>query len=823
MESMEDTTKCVLCNKGETSRTPGSASCGVCALGEYGGVTSNTTKTSYGGTFIGYGTYHELARVALVESKSDNQTVRERQGFCFDCPAGFYNDAKSSLECRRCPADTFGIKTRATAKGDCTPCIDEHALATTTSGRTGVWNPTTGCLCMGARPASADPQEHAGYYTTTDLVGELSKNAIVDRHLCLQCPSGADCEFDGMQLSEISAQNGFWRPHNMSTSFTDCQQAFPGLLAEKMAKEVCCYNHNKTKTNVSSSRSFNSMELHLISSCKHIPSYKNVTMKMFHCKDDKFDSLLCKKYTVGDPQQTQISFFSNVTFDSTDQQCLPGYTGTLCGECAENYVRVDNIECSYCKGGPSLLLSFGVMGGASGVFSIILAIMLRFCIKTTRSLDEAKEKTSGLIGQAKILLTFFQLLAACPGVMSTVPWPKLFIEMTSPLKMFNLNILNLFAGFPAFDGCGMSLPYLNQFIIDMSFPGMIALAIMMAYLLGKKDDEKQERRKATLYKIVIMLTLFLFPGISTSIFTMFRCVSVKGIEGTRLAAQLSVVCHEGQHATMTIVALVFTVIYVVGTPLAIFVALWRNRAALHDENHPRHESVEFQLGSLYSSYEPKFWYFELIILVHKLFMTGVLVIVGDGTPAQPLAACVFQLFILLLTLKLAPYSADTDDFSSLISSMSLMLTMMCAFSLASSNELLLTTFYCLIVVNFVTFAIEIGIMVSVWWQERKENIALRKAEEEEDKKDPERKIIREKRAKEIKLREKETKARKKQEKQDRKMKKKKIKKKKMSQVRVTVVMPVIDDEVGDVGDVGGEPVPVSIPIPPLTPPPIPTP
>ena len=179
MESMEDTTKCVLCNKGETSRTPGSASCGVCALGEYGGVTSNTTKTSYGGTFIGYGTYHELARVALVESKSDNQTVRERQGFCFDCPAGFYNDAKSSLECRRCPADTFGIKTRATAKGDCTPCVDEHALATTTSGRTGVWNPTTGCLCMGARPASADPQEHAGYYTTTDLVGELSKMLLL--------------------------------------------------------------------------------------------------------------------------------------------------------------------------------------------------------------------------------------------------------------------------------------------------------------------------------------------------------------------------------------------------------------------------------------------------------------------------------------------------------------------------------------------------------------------------------------------------------------------------------------------------------------------
>jgi len=52
--------------------------------------------------------------------------------------------------------------------------------------------------------------------------------------------------------------------------------------------------------------------------------------------------------------------------------------------------------------------------------------------------------------------------------------------------------------------------------------------------------------------------------------------------------------------------------------------------------------------------EPKYWYFEIIIIMHKCIMTGAMVIVENGSPTQPLVAMLIQLMFMLLVLKLAP-------------------------------------------------------------------------------------------------------------------------------------------------------------------------
>ncbi len=53
-------------------------------------------------------------------------------------------------------------------------------------------------------------------------------------------------------------------------------------------------------------------------------------------------------------------------------------------------------------------------------------------------------------------------------------------------------------------------------------------------------------------------------------------------------------------------------------------------------------------------YEPQFYWFEVVIILHKCFMTGALVIIGENTTVQPLAATLFQLGFLLTVLKLSP-------------------------------------------------------------------------------------------------------------------------------------------------------------------------
>jgi hypothetical protein len=56
----------------------------------------------------------------------------------------------------------------------------------------------------------------------------------------------------------------------------------------------------------------------------------------------------------------------------------------------------------------------------------------------------------------------------------------------------------------------------------------------------------------------------------------------------------------GEHATMMGLGVVFMCMYIAGIPLLMFFILYKNRKALHNENHPKHEEVLFEFGGLYS-------------------------------------------------------------------------------------------------------------------------------------------------------------------------------------------------------------------------------
>ena len=91
------------------------------------------------------------------------------------------------------------------------------------------------------------------------------------------------------------------------------------------------------------------------------------------------------------------------------------------------------------------------------------------------------------------------------------------------------------------------------------------------------------------------------PGLATRLFTLFNCASVEGIAGQRfLEADWSVECNVGDHAAMAVVGVAFMLLYIVGIPLAMFLLLFKNRRALHDKAHPRHQEVMFELGGLFA-------------------------------------------------------------------------------------------------------------------------------------------------------------------------------------------------------------------------------
>ena len=85
-----------------------------------------------------------------------------------------------------------------------------------------------------------------------------------------------------------------------------------------------------------------------------------------------------------------------------------------------------------------------------------------------------------------------------------------------------------------------------------------------------------------------------------------------------------------------------------------------------------------------SPVQPQYWWFEVLIILHKCFMTGALCVIGENS-TKPLIAVLFQLAFLLIVLKTAPYEEDDDDLSSFISSLAIVLTCLCGFALSASR------------------------------------------------------------------------------------------------------------------------------------------
>ena len=359
------------------------------------------------------------------------------------------------------------------------------------------------------------------------------------------------------------------------------------------------------------------------------------------------------------------------------------YTGILCLACATDHVQVGD-TCEHCPTGAPF--------EAALVPLVVLCVLLYFFVvlvllRSIKSVGAGKnenllqrtkrlKKVNKMFGQGKILMSLVQIVASMPFVLTGVSFSPFFKTMASVFGIFNLDILALSSAF----GCQYAVRFFDQFIIHLMLPVCCLLAIGAAVLTVRacvsKTNAKEQQIKINqaVSKIIVMVVLLIFPGLSTRLFSMFKCTSFRGIEDeVLLVADYSVQCHQGEHAAFTIVAILFLVVYIVGIPFIMFMLLWRNKKHLHDVDSKKHLAVKNALGGLYLQYEPKYWWFELVILLNKTIMCGGLVILSPGSPSQVLCGVLFMMFHLLVVLKLSPFEHDSEDVSSVAASLGLTL------------------------------------------------------------------------------------------------------------------------------------------------------
>ncbi|KAL4170016.1 hypothetical protein KRP22_010925 [Phytophthora ramorum] len=225
-------------------------------------------------------------------------------------------------------------------------------------------------------------------------------------------------------------------------------------------------------------------------------------------------------------------------------------------------------------------------------------------------------------------------------------------------------------------------------------------------------------------KLYCWMALFLYPSVSKTILTVYNCQEVGDV--FYLVADRRLVCYHGQWALFGVIATIGVVVWVVGIPFFFGVLIWlaqdrgvaarlkllrkpHMRAQLHkwlkeveeqqvaDGRFVRHmdslevqdeelakymkcknltdSTVQARLGFIYAEYSNDYWWFEVVDLSRKLFLSGVIIFVENGSVEQVLLALCVCLMTMWFLLYFQPYDGYSDNLIASITQLQLFFTL----------------------------------------------------------------------------------------------------------------------------------------------------
>ncbi|KAJ0410569.1 hypothetical protein ATCC90586_006593 [Pythium insidiosum] len=225
-------------------------------------------------------------------------------------------------------------------------------------------------------------------------------------------------------------------------------------------------------------------------------------------------------------------------------------------------------------------------------------------------------------------------------------------------------------------------------------------------------------------KLYCWLALFLYPTVSKTILMIFNCEEVGDV--FYMAVDRRIVCYNASWAIFGVLAIAGVVVWVIGIPFFFWLLIRRaqdrgiarrikllNRPqcrnhrrkwlaemlAYHTERgiivpeienrevqdvelakYMKHKNltdstVQARLGFIYADYSEDYWWFEVVDLSRKLFLSGVIVFVENGSVEQVLLAITVCLVTMWFLLFFQPYGDFSDNLIASITQLQLFLTL----------------------------------------------------------------------------------------------------------------------------------------------------
>jgi hypothetical protein len=357
-----------------------------------------------------------------------------------------------------------------------------------------------------------------------------------------------------------------------------------------------------------------------------------------------------------------------------DSYCADGYRGPRCELCdGPAYTRYfDKLEarCHDCGNVTArsiaamccaVLLLLSVFGlnaatherrGSAGCAAATLR-----CIQSVQRVWQ----TAGMRFKLKVLVGFYQCIAAVPSVYNVVP-PLGLEEYTRWIHLFEMpsDLENMFIASACLGD------YRKRIVLGVSWPIVLVLVFAVGFVgweifhvCRRRWNDTVGLRGAVVgglqrvLPMTLSLTFLVVPSTSTRIFRAFLCEKIEfgdGLVRHYLKADLALRCDSQEYEAMRTTAFAFVAVWPAGIPFLYAVLLWKCRAALRTHvPTPLTRATAF----LWSDYTVYWW--EPLEMCRKLVLTGwVLVIQGEAELARVIVALLISIAFLTARVSLKP-------------------------------------------------------------------------------------------------------------------------------------------------------------------------
>jgi hypothetical protein len=380
------------------------------------------------------------------------------------------------------------------------------------------------------------------------------------------------------------------------------------------------------------------------------------------------------------------------------------YVGPLCAVCSEGYAyRSSTQQCESCStssdsigfgalfvviclllvcvAGWHYLPRIKVLGRAiEDMDDLCLVVCLKIGFLTTNddssSYDSLKLQAQALwrrvTSRIKIDVTLWQIATILPFALD-LQFPDVYASVVSTFSVLGLGV-NIFS----IVSCSSTKSNaIYTFVFDTCLPLILVTLFWIIYALhvavassARPDPTEKATRslRSQYFSAFKIYTFLILPQRTAQIFSVFSCKDVDpdGVnegDDSYMTTDYSVSCSSPTYQFGRAWAIAMVFVYPIGIPLFYSFILYRSRQDIqshHDASLSREQLEQLSqrtkpIQSLFLSYKPHFWYWEVVETISSLILTGVLLLIAQGSAIQIVIGEIFASIIMLLHNYCEPY------------------------------------------------------------------------------------------------------------------------------------------------------------------------